>query len=328
MDQMEILARYESEYQRFNNMSVGRTREGQNLLRQLSDHAGKPIHECDGNDIRAFLAHLTDQDFKITTIAKKLGLIRPFFKWLWEVGELDAETWMRIQSIRPPRGSNTPQLPRPYSKKELGRFRRELDQRWPRVSALRWRRWRNGTTHFRKVQPEIMRIQIEAIVALALHCGLRRHEIFEIEIEDMHFDNAYVVVREGKGGKFREVPHTEVSRAAVKAWLEMRQELFRRARIKKHDRPWLSLAWWQVALRPMSEERFATLLATIGDWELHRFRHTCATAWLRSIKRLEIVQRLLGHARIHQTLTYAQLVNDDVLAEVAKHESAFSEAVA
>ena len=328
MTQDEVLDRFEREYQRFHRLTENRVREGQSLLRQLGDHAGKPVHEVNPDEFRAFFSFLNEQDFAITTIAKKLNLLKPFFRWAWEVGVVDADTYMRIKSIAPPRGSSTPQRPRPYSKKELARFRVELDERWPRVPQRLWLRWRNGTSHFRKVQPEMMRLQIEAIVALALHCGLRHNEIFSASIEDVHYDNAYVVVREGKGGKYREVPHTATSREAVKAWLEIREELFRRAKKGRHDKLWLSLAYNRVRLKPMSEDRFEELMRTIGNWQLHRFRHTCGTEWLRAIKRLEVVQKLLGHANINQTLTYAQLVNTDVLAEVAKHEDTFEEAVA
>jgi site-specific recombinase XerD len=328
MTQGEVLDRFEREYQRFHRLTENRVRECQSLLRQLGDHANKPVHEIEPNDFRSFFTFLNEQDFKITTIAKKLNLLKPFFRWAWEVGIVDADTYMRIQSVSPPRGSSIPQRPRPYSKKELAQFRVELDQRWPKASEMRWKRYHNGKTHFRKVQPEMMRVQIEAIVALALHCGLRHSEIFSASIDDVHYDNAYVVVRKGKGGKYREVPHTATSREAIKAWLEMRETLFRRAKKGRHDKLWLSLAYNRVRLHPMSEARFEELMRTIGNWELHRFRHTCGTEWLRAIKRLEVVQKLLGHAQISQTLTYAQLVNTDVLTEVGNHEDAFEEAVA
>jgi site-specific recombinase XerC len=321
----DIIDLFRKEYQDYERISQARQVESKNLLLQLQDHAGKPIHECDASDIRAFMAFLSEpeQEYEITTIAKKLAMLKPFFKWLWVSGRIEADAWLRISEISPPRGSKIPQLPRPYSKKELRRFRRELNERWPEVDEKWWKRWRSGRSRYRKIQPHAMRIQIEAIVALALYCGLRREEIYKISLDDVHYDNAYVVVREGKGGKFREVPHTASSRAAVKAWIELRTEL-----APDHDHLWMSLAWEQVATRPMSLERLGVLLTTIGKWELHRFRHTCATEWLRHIKRIEIVQKLLGHSKIQQTLVYAQLVNDDVLKAVLKAEIDFEEAVA
>jgi integrase/recombinase XerC len=66
-----------------------------------------------------------------------------------------------------------------------------------------------------------MRLQVDAIVALALHCGLRRAEIFQLKPDDLHYDNEYIVVV-GKGGKVREVPFTEAARTAVQRWLDFR----------------------------------------------------------------------------------------------------------
>ena len=69
----------------------------------------------------------------------------------------------------------------------------------------------------------------------------------------------------------------------------------------QHDSPWIVAVSnvregdWR---KPMGFERFAELLTTIGDWQLHRFRHTSATMWLRAGVKLELVSRYLGHARI------------------------------
>lgn len=324
MTEAEVLAKFGVEYQDHHRISPGRRNETRNLLLKLQDHAGKPVHECRADDIKAFMAMQTAKGFKVTTIGKNLKILKPFFSWAWDAEIISAEDYMRIQRISPPRGAAAPQLPRPYTKKDLQRFRAELLRRYPDATPKIWERWRRGTSHFRKVQPQMMRVQIEAIVALALHCGLRRHEILKASIEDVHHDNAYVVVRHGKNGKYREVPHTNVSRAAVQAWLELRIEL-----APPHDSLWLCMAWKEIALRPMREDRFGRLLATVGPgWELHRFRHTCGTEWLRAIKRIEIVKDLLGHATIEQTLGYAKILRDDLHAEMAKAQTQFEEAVA
>lgn len=324
MNTDEAIELYKAEYLRVNRISKDRAREGPVVIRKFLAHVGKEAFDADANDIRSYMSKLTDDGLEITTVAKHLHMLKPFYKWAWESGRFDADSYMRIKSVPPPRGSSQPKLPRPYSKKELAEFDRQLDERWPITTPERWKRYWRGSTHFRKVQPEIMRVQIEAIVALALRCGLRRHEIWNMTLDDMHYDNAYVVVRKGKGGKFREVPHTNQTRDAIFAWVELRHKLK-----PGHDFPWLCLAWDDIALQPMREERFNTLLGSLGSgWEYHRFRHTFGTAMLRATGRLEIVQKLMGHSSISQTLTYAQLVNDDLLRVVEKNEGAFDREVA
>lgn len=318
----DIMQRFRREYQEYHGISEGRRREQLRALDQLSQAAGKPLLDCDPSDIKSFLADLSEVGLSAATVAKTLKMVKPFFGWAWEAGLLDADRVMAIRQLQSPRLPGDSGLPRPYSRKELTEFWGEFDARWPRVDEKFWRRWRKGTSPYRRIQPEAMRIQIEAIVALALYCGLRRVEIFHATEDDIHFDNEYVVVSHGKGGRTREVPHTERSREAVRAWLALRHELK-----PDHDSLWLSLAWSEVATTPMRWTRFKGILLTIGKWELHRFRHTYGTEMLRATGRVEIVQRLLGHSNLNQTLGYAKLVRDDLQREVEKSELEFDAAV-
>jgi len=322
----EAIERFERDYQQYHDISPRRRREQLKGIREMAASAGKAPEDCDAEDVRKHLGKLSDRGLHVNTIRKELNLLKPFFAWGWEAGLIDADRLLRVQRIAAPKKSSAHGIPKPYSKKELAKFRDELAARWPEVEPKFWARWNRGTSHYRRIQPHVMRIQIEAIVALALHCGLRRGEIFNASLDDIHYDNAYVVVRHAKGDKngekMREVPHTQTSREAVKAWIEMRTIL-----APKHERVWLSLAWEEVATRPMRWTRFAELMLTIGDWQLHRFRHTAGTEWLRSTRRLEIVQKLLGHATLQQTLGYAQVVRDDLHEAIQKSELEFEEAV-
>jgi len=322
----EAIKRFEREYQQYHDISPRRRREQLKSIRAMAASAGKAPEDCDADDVRKHLGELSDRGLHVNTIRKELNILKPFFAWGWEAGLVDADRLLRVQRIAAPKKSSAHGIPKPYSKKELAKFRAELAARWPEVEPKFWARWKRGTSPYRRVQPHVMRIQIEAVVALALHCGLRRSEIFNASLDDIHYDNAYVVVRHAKGDnngeKMREVPHTQTSREAVKAWIEMRTIL-----APKHERVWLSLAWEEVATRPMRWTRFAELMLTVGDWQLHRFRHTAGTEWLRSTRRLEIVQKLLGHATLQQTLGYAQVIRDDLHEAVQKSELEFEEAV-
>lgn len=323
------LQRFKREYQSYHELSSGRRQEQVKAIASMAALAEKAPEDCDADDVRAYLGDLSEHGRHVNTIRKELNMLRPWFNWGWEAGLIDADTLLRVQRVAAPRNSSAQSTPKPYTKKELGEFRVELDRAWPTVDDKFWARWKRGTSHFRRVQPHMMRIQIEAIVALALHCGMRRQEIFRASLEDIHYDNEFVVIRHAKGDidgdKEREVKHTNASREAVRAWIELRTILG-----PSHDSVWLSLAWESVALRPMRKTRFNELLTTIqpkGRWHLHRFRHTAGTEWLRAIRRLEIVQKLLGHANLQQTLAYAKLVRDDVHREVSKSELQFEEAV-
>src|SRR4051794_11359300 len=246
----EAIMRFEKEYQQYHDISDRRRREQTKSIREMAAIAGKAPEDCGAEDLRKYLGELSDRGLHVNTIRKELNLVKPFFAWGWEAGLVDADRLLMVQRIAAPKKSSANGTPKPYSKKELARFRAELGARWPTVDLKFWARWRRGTSHFRRIQPHAMRVQIEAVVALALHCGLRRSEFFNASLDDIHYDNAYVVVRHAKGDKngekMREVPHTRTSREAVKAWIELRTILE-----PKHDRVWLSLAWEEVATRPM-----------------------------------------------------------------------------
>lgn len=326
-----VLKRFEREYQAYHGISAKRRGEQRRELRRFTEFAGKDSPEqCDGQDLRAYLAELVGlETLHVNTIRARGNMIRPFFAWCFEAGLIDGDTLMAVRAVKNPNGSTSQSTPKPYSAKELKTFWRELDEAWPYVEAKWFDRWRKGRSKYKRIATHVMRLQIEAIVALALDCGLRLSEIYHLEIDDLHHDNEYVVVRprtERENGKNRqrEVPHTEESRTRVRDWLEMRRELS-----PPHDRPWLSGFACQAEggwLKPMPFDSFESLMGKIGQgWRMHRFRHTCATNWLRAEMDLEVLSRMIGHSRLAQTLAYAEIVRDDIAKQVSRHEGRFQQ---
>lgn len=331
-----VLDRFKREYQEYHRLSAKRRRLQIKELEALADSAGKSLVECEASDIRHYLA--SQDHLHPNTIRRKLGMIRPFFTWAWADKLIDAETVMRIEKIVPPRGSSNHGLPRPYGRSDLAKMRQEIEAAFPYVDEIWWRRWRQRSSRYKRIRTHAERLQVEAIVALALHCGLRQQEIGRASVDDIHYDNQWVVVRYPKdhenGADFREVPHTEVSREAVRAWLEARIELLQDERLTGRldappESPWLTLGRQEArAATPMLPKRLEALLNRIGSgWELHRLRHTYGTEMLRSTKRLEVVQKLLGHSTLQQTLVYAKLIRDDLHEAVGRAEADFTTAV-
>lgn len=321
------LDRFSSEYQDYHGMSEGRRREQLVVLREFRDHAGGDLLAATADHLRSYLAGKIANGQHPNTVARKNKMIRPFYQWAFDVRLIDGDTLMRMRGVPHPKGSSNRGTPRPYSAKELQSWREALDSRWPMVNPKWWPRVAKGSSRYKRVASEVMRTQIECVVALALHGGLRRREIFHLSLDDMHPDNAYVVVRQRArvaNGKdhLREVPFTEGLREAVTRWLAMRERIG-----VTHDSPWIVAVanvpdgvW----LQPMRFARFAELLTTVGRWELHRFRHTSATNWLRAGVPIELVSRYLGHATIQQTLVYAELVREDIQTAVERNEARFT----
>jgi len=205
-----------------------------------------------------------------------------------------------------------------------------LDRRWPLLEDHDARRsvarWRAGRSPYPRIRSHAIRLQLDAIISLALHGGLRRRELLALTVDDMHHDNAYVVV--WSGGRFasvaREMPFAEAARASVAAWLE-----FRAAMGADHDRPWLNLWAARTALEPIGQDAFAKLPAgyVAPALSYRRLRDTCAVGWLEAGMTLWEVQRLLGHARLKDTLPYGEAVSADLEGSVGRLQGRFGRAL-
>lgn len=329
----DAIARFEREYQAFHGISPERRRQQSKLLHEFSDFAGKPLTQVDSSDLSAFAGVLKDRGLHVNTIRKKLNQIRPFVSWAYAVSLIDADQYMKLKAIKDPRGATGKTLPKPYSKAEVALLWQALNAAWPKVPEKGPRsqalnRWLSGKGPWGRVWRHAMRLQIDAMVRLALDLGLRRSEIYELSVDDLHYDNEYLVIR-GKSDpntgdpKIRQVPITDEAREALKDWLE-----FRALMRPGHGYPWLT-CWADRSTERMRERRFHTLLQdTVGpDWAWHRLRHTCGTWRLRSGMSLENVSTLLGHASLQQTLAYAEIAKSDVARDMERNEAAFQEAV-
>lgn len=330
----DLIARFGQEYVTYNGISPERARQQRKLLLEFAGTlGGRGIEEATYQDLQSFAGLLVARGLHVNTIRKKLNQIRPFYSWAYAAGVIDAERYVSLRQVKDPRGATANSMPDPYSRAELDEFWRLLDQRWPKLPTTGRgsriiQRWEKGQSKWGRVYRHAMRLQLEAMVRLALDSGLRRSEIFGLSLNDLHYDNEYLVVwRAAKGRKGVRVrqalPFTTETRQAVYSWLEFRAKMQ-----PEHDTPWLS-CYGHAYRHPMWWTRFQTLLqATVGpEWRWHRFRHTCATEWLRAGMELENVSRLLGHSNIQQTLYYAEIVKGDLMKHVNRHEGAFNSAV-
>jgi integrase len=275
---------------------------------------------------------MVEKDYHVNTVRKKMNMIRPFVSWMFASGLITGEQYIRLKAVKNPRGASGKTNPKPYTQKEMAKFWEAFEERWPRQptsgpGSRAIQRYFNGKGKWKPLWRHAFRLQLLAMVRLALDLGLRAHEIHQLSVDDLHYDNEYIVVW-GKADphtgekRVRKVPFTTASRRAITEWVEFRSRLK-----PDHDRAWLVLySKWR--LSPMKMDRFEVLLqSAIGPgWAWHRLRHTCATEWLRAGMPLEAVSRLLGHSDLSQTLCYAQITKSDLQLAVDRHEERFSNA--
>lgn len=328
---MDSIERFCSFYFEYNAISEQRRTMVRRVLRDCASQIGRDLAELTAPELSHYLETLVADGLMAQTVGGRLYAIRPFLKWAWREKLIPAERYMELCDVEPPRGSSYEPDPSPYTRKQIAQFWREVERKYPlRSDHEKWMRWYfEGKKPWRKVQRIAKRYQLEAMTALALSGGLRRDEIWNIPLDNLEPDAAYVVVvgaRKNRDGtpKPRAVPWTTPwMHAAVSRFLAMREQL-----APDHDHVWLSLHQDHFR-KPMQYRTYEVLLRQVPPgWSFQRFRHTAATEMLRADYPLEQVQVILGHAKIQQTLAYAKIIPDDVVHTANRVEAIYTRAIA
>jgi len=149
------------------------------------------------------------------------------------------------------------------------------------------------------------------ILELLYGCGLRVSELVGINLDDFR-DQDVLLVR-GKGKKERFVIVGEYARDALKAWLQVRQNLLQKSRL---NTPALlfSVGPRRSAERldPRSVRRIIRAVAEARGldpekWRPHLLRHAAATHMMDHGAPLQSVSTLLGHAKLSTTQIYTRV---------------------
>jgi site-specific recombinase XerD len=155
-----------------------------------------------------------------------------------------------------------------------------------------------------------------AIFELMINTGLREAEVCNLKLDDvvMSERKGIVIVRSGKGEKYREVPLNANVRRAIQAYLEVRPNRGNYLFVSnKSDR--------------LSESQLYRIIRKYADMagikaHPHMLRHTFATKLLREGKiDLPTLQNLLGHVNINTTAVYTRATMQDLEKAVEILES-------
>jgi integrase len=221
----EVLTRFKREYQDFHRISEERQRESDSVLVGLvAASGGKSLTTMDASDLQGYMSDLLTGGLHVNTVRKKANMCRTFFSWAFAAGLLPVENYMRLKQVPNPNGSTSLPVPKPYSRAELDAYWSQLDSSLPLLptkgtGSQLLGRWIRGKTPWKRVARHGMRLQIEAITALALYCGLRLGEIHRLLPDDLHYDNEYIVVkakRDSSVEKERAVPYAGEGSDAAK----------------------------------------------------------------------------------------------------------------
>lgn len=145
-------------------------------------------------------------------------------------------------------------------------------------------------TRLLSVCPEFIR----PIVLTAIHTGMRRHEILDLQWADVDLSKGLIHVIKSKSGKDRWIP---INKTLMETLLQLKrgartEKVFPLERKKRHA----DLEWhWKKIVRDSG----------IGKCRFHDLRHFHATRLVELGVDLVTVQNLLGHSNIQVTIRYA-----------------------
>ncbi|MCF8012151.1 MAG: tyrosine-type recombinase/integrase [Clostridiales bacterium] len=156
-----------------------------------------------------------------------------------------------------------------------------------------------------------------ALVRVLLGCGLRVSEAVTLKIKDLVLDDrkGKIIIRRGKGNKWREVPVPVSTRKVIKEWLAKHKEKYPGCTWVFPNRFGNYISTRYVELLVEELARRANLKCSP-----HVLRHTCATNMLRAGVDLVTVAEILGHNSLDTTAIYTRPGEKAMMDAVEKAE--------
>jgi site-specific recombinase XerD len=228
-------------------------------------------------------ALLADQHLP-ATINRQLASLASFTHWAQLVGYLEAGR-NPVQEVKAVQ--RMPLAPRWLDKKELLKLLHSVRDELERA-IRRYPRW------------QVLVIRDATLVIFLLHTGLRIHEVEALTLRDIQLGDrsGKVIVRQGKGNKYREVPLNAKVRRMLEDYLLVRPKVDSQSFfLGLHDEG----AGEKTIRRAVA--RFAKK-ADLKKVSPHTLRHTFAKSLVDSGVGLEKVAALLGHSNLNTTRVY------------------------
>ncbi|MBX9721351.1 MAG: tyrosine-type recombinase/integrase [Candidatus Obscuribacterales bacterium] len=155
------------------------------------------------------------------------------------------------------------------------------------------------------------RAKDRAVVTLLLYTGIRISECAALNLDDVYAQGRKnrIIVRDGKGGRYREIPLNGEACEAIQAWLQERAENF-------NGNETDSALFINQQGRRMSTSALDLIVRKVGldagvELSAHVLRHTLLTALVRNGNDLVLFAEIGGHKRLEKTRRYSLPSSND-----------------
>jgi len=271
-----------------------------NDLEDLSAHlrvSHRRIAGATTDDLRDFIASLSDRGFKASSLARRLSAVRQLYRFLYAEGR---------RSDDPAAVLEGPKRARPLPKVlSIGD-----------VETLLKKAQANSENAKQPFAQRLRAARLLCLLEVVYATGLRVSELVTLPASAARRDQRMLVVR-GKGGKERLVPLNAKAKRAMSEYLEMRTATERDAKSK-----WLFPSFGSQG--HLTRQHFARELKALGQacgirsdrLSPHVLRHAFASHLLHNGADLRVVQTLLGHSDISTTQIYTHVLEERLKALV------------
>lgn len=250
-------------------------------LHQFEVRVGN-LELVDAKSIRRWLLEMGESGISARSVARKLSVIRSFYRYL-------AQQELRVDN--------------PAHRILSPKFRAQL----PRVLTIDEITAMMETACLAQGPLGVRNL---SLIETMYGAGLRSQEVVDINLLDISWDTGMIKVT-GKGRKERKVPLGRYGLRALQRYLaEARPHLVKTAT----DALFLNRRGGRLSTRSVRRIVKATMLRSAVSRNIspHWLRHSYATHLLMNGADLRIVQELLGHANLRTTQIYTHVSQDQL----------------
>jgi site-specific recombinase XerD len=227
------------------------------------------IDDITGNDINEFLLHLKEErGYKPASRRRLAATLKGFFKWAYKHGYIDVDLAETVPSIKVP------------------------DNERHFLSPEEVKTWVDAVDH------DVSKVAIW----IMYYAGLRINEATNLRMDDVQLDEdgGWLIVRRGKGGKYRRVPIAPALAEILRDYMTWRVDSEYLLATKKTGH--ISSVTIQAELREARRK-----LGWSEDITPHILRHSFASQVYQKTQDILVVSKLLGHTNLTTTQVYAHL---------------------
>lgn len=144
-----------------------------------------------------------------------------------------------------------------------------------------------------------------ALIHCLLDMGMRSGEVQRLKLQDIHFDEKYIIIKNSKGGKGRIVPLPRITHKYLSRYLD----LFRP--VASHDYVFCTNIGYPITSNSV-KCLFDRLKNSSGISRVypHLLRHTFGTSFILGGGSVELLRVYMGHSNIDTTQRYLHVANN------------------